>query len=179
MVMMRYFLLILLLPLAVNTSFAQNEDDFLPQVSMLPIDSTEDVVLRFCKDIITAVPEYRPAFTDKEDVMFSKYIYDNGNFETLKMSFQFKIVNVVVVTDTLGNTEEVKKRVVRLMKINGELNTVTEIYNYLFNTGYTPDKIMAISNKDKLVSYNGSTFSSSVVADDFKPGYWIITFYKM
>ncbi len=176
---MRYLLLFILLFTSVNRSFAQNEDDFLPQVSMVPIDSTEDVVVRFCKEVITAVPEYRIAFTDKEDVMFSKYVYDNGNFETLKMAFQFKIDNVPVVIDTLGNTEEVKKRVVRLFKINGELNAITKVYNYLFNTGHTPDNIMAISNKDKMVSYNGTTFSTSVVADDFKPGYWIITFYKM
>lgn len=164
--------------MGIGRSSAQTEDEFLPPVTMLAIDSTEDVAIRFCKQIVSVVPAYHIAFADKEDILLSKYVYDNGNFETLKLEFQFKIENVQL-TDTLGNVSTVKNRVVRLQKISADLPTITKIYNYLFNTAHTPDKIMVISNKDKAVSYNGSAFNSTLVADDYKPGYWIITFYKI
>ena len=56
---------------------------------------------------------------------------------------------------------------------------MTNIYNYIFNTTYAPDNIIAISAYDKAVAYKGTPYNSTVVADDMKVGYWILSFYKL
>lgn len=164
-----------LMPIHVN---AQTEDEFLPEVKLLVIDSTEAAVQRYCKEIISITTGYKSAFIDREDVMMSRYFYDNSNYESIKMEFQFGISELEVV-DSTGLSTMKKARIVRLIRITSELNEMANIYNYLFNTTHTPEKILAISRYDKAVSYNGHPFNSTLVADDYKPGYWILSFYKL
>lgn len=174
--MKRLFVLLFMLPLSV---FAQTEDDFLPEVSTMVIDSAESAVQRYCKDIIAHTSGYKIAFIDREDVMMSKYFYDNQSYETVKMEFQFGVTENEI-QDSTGTVISTKKsRTVRLIRITAELNTITDIYNYIFTTSFTPEKIMAISRYDKPVSYKGQSFNSTVVSDDFKAGYWTLSFYKL
>lgn len=170
---MKYILVCVLALLAAPCK-AQTEDEFLPEVRTLVMDSTEKAVLTFCKEVMTAAPGYKFVFADREDVMVSRYFYDNGNFETVRLEFQFAADEIMMSDSTLR-----KNRVVRLMRISAELSVMTNIYNYIFNTTYAPDNIMAISAYDKAVSYKGTPYNSSVVADDMKAGYWILSFYKL
>lgn len=162
---------LLLLPWACH---AQTEDEFLPQVRTLVMDSTEKAAETFCKEVMATVPGYKFAFVDRENVMMSKYFYDNGNFETIRFEFQFSINE-----QTLPDSTVKKSRVVRFMSISAELSAMTGIYNYIFNTTYTPDKIMAISVYDKAIGYKGTPYNSSIVADDMKAGYWILSFFRL
>lgn len=168
---MKLFLLCLLLPFACS---AQTEDDFFPEVRTLVMDSSEKAAMAFCKEVITAAPGYKFAFADREDIMMSKYFYDNGNYETIKFEFQF-----VIEEQQMPDSTVKKNRVVRFMTISAELSAITNIYNYIFNSNYTPDKIMAISRYDKPVSYKGASYNSSIVADDMKVGYWILSFFRL
>lgn len=163
--------LLLMLPVAV---YAQTEDEFLPEVSALVMDSTEQAVQKFCKDIMSKTVGYQPAFVDRENVMLSKYYYDNNNFESIKLEFQFRVEEVEMPDSTIR-----KSRIVKLMRITAELTAMTSIYNYIFNSTYTPEKIMAISRYDKPVSYNGKTFNSTIVSDEYKAGYWILSFFEL
>lgn len=153
---------------------AQSEEEFLPQVTLLAMDSTEGAAKRFCDQVVTAVPEYRLALADREDVMMSKYVYDNGDFELLKFEFQFIVREV---EDEEG--VPAKMRIVRVQRISCDLATMTKIYNYIYNTAHTPDKIMALSRYDKPVSYNGKAYNSNLYSDEFKPGYWVLSFFKL
>lgn len=157
-----------------NTAKGQSDNDFLPQVKLLAIDSTEHAAVRFCKEVMQAVPGYSQAFIDREDIFMSKYVYENGSYETLKFAFQFTINEVVMPDSTKG-----KKRVVKLQRITAELSAMANIYNYLFNTNHSPDKIMAISRYDKDIAYNGTAYICSIIADDYKPGYWVLTIYRL
>lgn len=169
---MRLVLLwLLLLPCAAN---AQNEDDFLPEVKLMVIDSTEAATQRFCKEIMYTVGGFKPAFTDREDVMLTKVMYDNALFQTVKFDFQFTIDEI-----TMPDSSIKKNRIVKYMSVTAELPVMTKIYSYLFNEAYTPDKLIAISMNDKAVSYKGSTYSAKLISDDFKAGYWILSFYKL
>lgn len=163
--------MILMLPVMVQ---AQTEDEFLPEVTTLVIDSNEKAVQKFCKEIMSLVTGYKPAFVDRENVMMSKYYYDNSNFESIKFEFQFGIDEVELPDSTIR-----KSRVVRLVRITAEITAMTNIYNYIFSTSYTPEKIMAISRFDKAISYKGKSYNSTVVSDDFKAGYWILSFFKL
>jgi hypothetical protein len=154
--------------------YGQSEDDFLPEVRSLVMDSTERAVVNFCKEVMNVAPDYKFAFADREDVMMSKYFYDNGAYETVKFEFQF-VINEVMMPDSTMK----KSRIVKFMTITAELSTITNIYNYLFNASYTPDNIMAISVYDKALSYKGVPYNSSIVADDMKVGYWILSFFKL
>lgn len=158
-----------------NNAFAQVDDDFLPKIKVLAIDSTEHAAIRFCNEVIEkAVPGYRKAFVDREDIMRSKYVYDDGGFESLKFAFQFTIEEGMKPDSTIG-----KMRIVKLQRISGELSVMANIYNYLFNTNHTPEKIMAISRYEKEVSYNGTTYTCTVMSDEYKPGYWVLTIYRL
>lgn len=153
---------------------AQSEDEFLPELHVMVIDSTEHAVQRFCKELMAQTQGYKNAFVDRENVYMSKYYYDNANYESIKMEFQFKSAEMTMPDSTIK-----KQRVVRMVAITAELNVMTSVYNYIFNTTHTPDKLMAISRYEKAVLYNGVTISSALVADDYKPGYWILRFYKL
>jgi|GEM_PF-6867801 len=162
---------VLMLPVAVS---AQTEDEFLPEVRVLVMDSTEKAVQSFCKEIMALVQGYKPAFVDREDILVSKYYYDNNDFESVKLEFQFGIDEVQMPDSTFK-----KSRRVKLMRITAELTAMTSIYNYIYNTNYTPDKIMAISRYDKAISYNGQPYNSTIVSDDYKAGYWILSFFRL
>lgn len=153
---------------------AQTEDEFLPEVRLLVMDSTEKAVMAFCKEIMTVAPGYKFAFADRENVMLSSYFYDNDNFETVKLEFQFTTGEVMMPDSTVK-----KSRIVQLMRISAELPVMTNIYNYIFNTTYAPDNIMAISVYDKAVNYKGTPYNSTIVADDMKAGYWVLSFFKL
>lgn len=171
---MKRILIILSLTLLSARVLAQSEDEFLPQVILLAMDSTEDAAKRFCEQVVTVVPEYRLALADREDIMMSKYVYDNGNFELLKFEFQFIVTDVVTEDSSVA-----KKRIVRVQRISCDLPTMTKIYNYIYNTAHTPDKIMALSRYDKPVSYNGKSYNSNLYSDEFKPGYWVLSFFRL
>ena len=171
---MRHILVCLLILFSTITH-AQTEDEFLPDIKYMVIDSTEAAVQRFCKELLTVVPGYKFAFVDREDVMLSKYMYDNKDFETLKFDFQFHVKETE--PDSTGSVK--KTRVVRLLNITGELSAMTKIYNYLFNEAHSPDKIIAISAYNKAVNYKGDTYDTRLQADDFKAGYWILSFYSL
>lgn len=170
---MKHILLWLLLLPALH-GYGQTEDEFLPEVRTLVMDSTEIAATFFCKEVIKAAPGYKFVFADKEDVMFSRYFFDNGSFETVKFEFQFTVRETMMPDSTVR-----KQRVVQLMRISAELTAMTGIYNYIFNTTYTPDNLMAISNYDKAVSYKGTPYNSTLIADDMKAGYWILSFFKL
>lgn len=161
--------------IAINSiAYGQTEADFLPQVSIMAIDSTERVAQEFCKKVIAATPGYSFEFVDKEDIYMSKYVFDNENFESVKFEFQFVIEDVMKADSTIA-----KQRVVKLMNITAELTAMTNIYNYIYNTSHNADKLLAISRYQKAVSYNGTAYNSSLVADDYQPGYWILRFWKL
>lgn len=155
-------------------AIGQTEDDFLPKVTLLAVDSGEAAAQTFCRRVVEAVPGYHPAIEDRENILMSTYLYDNDNFETLKFEYQF-----VIREEELPDGRVAKKRVVQMQKVVGEINALTAAYNFIFNTNHTPDKIMAISRYEKTVSYNGTPYTSTLVSDDYKPGYWILTFYRL
>lgn len=168
------FTLVWILCLLATSGYGQAEDEFLPEVRILVVDSTEKAAIAFCKEVVSAAPGYKFVFADKENVMWSGYFYENGSYETLKFGFQFTINEVMQPDSTMK-----KSRVVQLIRISAELTAMTSIYNYIFNTTYTPDNIMAISVYDKPVSYKGTPYNSTIVADDMKVGYWILSFFKL
>lgn len=153
---------------------AQTEDEFLPEIRLMVIDSTEHAVQKFCKEVVGQVPSYKSAFVDREEVMSSTYFYDNNNYESLKLNFQFGVSQVMLKDSTYR-----KMRLVKMVRITAELSVMTDIYNYIFMTGHTPEKVMTISRYDKAVTFNGTPINSTLVADDFKAGYWILSFYKL
>lgn len=157
-----------------SNAIAQTEADFLPQLKLLAIDSTEDVAAKFCEEVMSAVPGYAKAFVDREDILRSKYVYDDGAYESVKFAFQFTIEDAIKADSTIG-----KKRVVKLQRITAELSAMSQIYNYLFGTTHTPEKIMAISRYDKDIGYNGTVYTCTISADDFKAGYWVLTIYRL
>lgn len=154
--------------------FAQTEDEFLPEVRTLVMDSTEFAAQRFCKDVMSFAEGYKFAFVDREDIMLSKYMYDNAAFETVKFEYQFGIDEVVSADSVVR-----KNRIVKLIRITAELSVMTKIYNYIFNETHTPDKLIAISAYDKPISYKTGTYNSTLIADDFKAGYWTLSFFRM
>ena len=168
------FLGILFCTVVAKSALGQSENDFLPQIKILAIDSTEHTAIRFCSEVMQALPEYSQAFVDREDILMSKYIYDNGGYETLKFAFQFKIDEVLREDSTVG-----KIRIVKLQRITGELSAMAKVYNYLFGTDHSAEKIMAISRYDKDIAYNGTAYTCTIIADDYKPGYWVLTIYRL
>lgn len=165
------FVLLLTIP---HVVFGQAEDDFLSQVKILALDSNEMGAQRFCQEIMSVVPGYKMAFVDREDVMFSTYMYDNPQFESVKFDFQFKVREEMMPDSTFR-----KNRVVFLQRITADLPTITLIYNYIFNSTHHADNIMAISLHEKPVGFKGKSFNSTIVADDYKPGYWILSFFNL
>ncbi|OSZ79556.1 hypothetical protein CAP35_15290 [Chitinophagaceae bacterium IBVUCB1] len=153
--------------LATN-AYCQAEEETLV-VRVLALDTSVIIAKRFSEKIVEFAPGYKLAFVDNEKRHFVRYVYKNEKNETLRVDYGF------YMTD--GDEEGRGKRaVVNYQSISGELSVVTNIYNFLFSSSLTPERIMTSSTMGSPVSFAGKNFEYTLLPDDYEAGYWVLTF---
>lgn len=167
---MRFILMCLLGCLSFNV-IAQTEDEDALTVRALALDTNIAIAKRFSEAIGNSAPGYSLAFIDNETRFKVRYVYKNPKNESLRIDYYFRMEEY---EDTM---QKGKHPIVTMQRISGELGVITKIYNFLFASTLTPERVMASSTQGSPVKYsNGKTCDFSFLPDDYEPGYWVMTF---
>lgn len=166
-----FTLLLTLVCFACKAQTDEFEDVLKPKI--LALDKGIMAAQRFNDEIAKILVDYKLAFIDEELKPTIRYVYKTEKNETLRMDFRYTLE--ADRTDTLKKT---KKQVVVYQRISGELHAITDIYNFLFNAQLTPDRVMNASTIGSTINYQGSNHQFIFQADDYQPGYWVMTFVR-
>jgi hypothetical protein len=133
---------------------------------MIALDTTVSYAGSFSAAIASRVPGYAHILTDKETPGKLRHIFKSGNGETLRLEYRYAKKDI----------EGAEVPIVTYQRILGSAEAITAVYNFLFDSDLTPDKLpMAISSGIE-ISYRGHQGQFILEPDDFAPGYWAITF---
>ncbi len=155
-----------------NDSKAQENTDIAEREPLRPrilaLDNSIIAAKKFNEELASAAVDYKLSFVDEESRPLIRYIYKTDNGETMRMDFKYTIE---------GDTERniAKRPVVIFQRISAELIIITYMYNYLFNTNYSPDRIMAEATVGADLVYRGKKYLFVLQPDDYNPGYWVMT----
>jgi hypothetical protein len=167
---MRY-LIVFLLVLQGFVAQAQVDEDAEPMLKprILALDTTLSVANRFNDEIGKAVPGYKLLFTDNSRSKIIKQIYKTDNNETLRLEYKYS-------TDGGDMEENAGKPVVVYQRISADAETMAGIYNYLFDTKITGAQMATLASTNNEIFYKGRVHQMIIEADDYGPGYWMMTF---
>jgi len=138
-------------------------------VRVLALDTSVAIAKRFCEKMVEFAPGYNLAFIDNEKRHFVRYVYKNEKNESLRVDYGFHLEE-----NEDGKTS--KRAVVNYQSISGELSIITNIYNFLFSSSLTPERILASPTMGSPVTFSGKYFEYSLLPDDYEAGYWVLTF---
>jgi hypothetical protein len=167
------YLIALVMILAVQNCFAQNDEDAEPlmQPKILALDTSLSVANRFNEEIGKVAEGYSFVFTDKSFPKTIRQVYKTENNETLRLEYKYGINE--------GDSEDNNgKPVVTYQRITGEAGLVIKIYNYLFGTNYEATQITVLSTPGMEISYHGEVHQFVLEADEYTPGYWAMSFVR-
>lgn len=170
---MRFILGFLLVLSCSSRAMAQTEsDDELLSPRILALDTSIQVAHRFNEMVAQVAAGYQLAFIDEENKPSIRFVYKTEKNATLRLDYKYSMY----ATD--DNPAAPKRKVVVYQRISGELQVITDIYNYLFNANLTPGGVMAAATQGSDISYHGHTYQFIFQPDDYDPGYWVMTFVK-
>ncbi len=139
-------------------------------VRVLALDTSVIIAKRFSEKMVEFAPGYKLAFIDNEKRHYVRYVYKNEKNETLRVDYAFDIQS----PDEENKTP--KKAVVDYQSISGELQIITNIYNFLFSANLSADRVMTSSTTGTPIIFNGRNYEYTLLPDDYEPGYWVLTF---
>src|SRR5690606_21335596 len=137
---------------------------FSPRI--LALDKDPSFANTFNDALAPYLPGYRLMITDDQTPGVLRYIYKTGGNATLRLEYRYK------ADPEVGKTTPK----VYYQSISGEAPVITDIYNYLFGSGLTPDKLPLAVAAGLELSYEGNRFKFVLQPDEYAPGYWSMTF---
>lgn len=159
--------------LVAGFTYAQTDDNpYALQPKMLALGKSIKTAERFNQELAKTLEGYTLAFIDDESKPTIRYVYKTLRNETLRMDFKYAMEKA----DTAANSP--RKPIIVYQKISADLRTITYIYNFIFDTNLTSDRVMASVTSGTSVEYGGNTYQFIFQPDDYNPGYWEMTFVK-
>lgn len=154
---MKYIKILLFLSIGIQASA---QDDQTDQLKICPTDTTENVVKMMIRDITQyTAKDYQLVFVDSQRANTYVYMFRDPKDEMLRVIYKCN-----------------DDRKVTYCYIWGELNIMTGIYNYIFQSQATPQEMPYNTTIGTSLSYGGKDHHFIFEADDTRPGYWQITF---
>lgn len=154
-------------------AIAQSPDEGLEPLRprILALDNSIAAGQKFNEEIAKAAVDYKLTFVDEESRPMIRYIYKTDNGETMRIDFKYSIE---------GDPERkiAKRPVIIFQRISAELVIITYIYNFIFNTNFSPDRVMAEATFGSELQYRGKKYQFILQPDDYNPGYWVMTFVR-
>ncbi len=155
-----------------SAAIAQSEETLTPRI--LALDTGIIIAHQFNDQVSRIAENYQLAFIDEENKPNIRFVYKTGkNTATLRMDYKYTMQSA-----NPDDPRSPKKKVVIYQRISGDLQVITAIYNYLFNTNITSSGIMSASTQGSDITYRGNTYQFIFLPDDYDPGYWVMTFLK-
>ena len=141
---------------------------------ILALDKSVMLAQRFNEEVAKVAYEYNLAFVDDEMKPTIRSVYKGGKNETLRIDYRYAVEE----SRTDSTKRPTKKQVVVYQRISGELRVITDIYNFLFSAHLTPERIMDASTVGSTITHQGKQHQFIFQADDYEPGYWVMTFVR-
>jgi hypothetical protein len=149
---------------------AQEDGEEAPLVPrFLAMDTTVNIGKQFCEQVGSVALGYNLAFVDNETRFAVRYVYKNDRNESLRIDYKFSLES------SDPEQRKPKKPIVNFQRISGELNVMTTVYNYLFGSSLTPQKLITMSSQGSPISYRGKSYQYTFLPDDYEAGYWVLT----
>ena len=164
---MKHLIVLLLLACALRVN-AQSDDGIF-SAKKLALDTTISGAIAFNTDILNCSQGYTLEFTDKQRQNELVYLYEHTSKETLKFEYHYQQGE----PDSTGKTA---KPTIIYQRIIGDNNTITQIYNCIFGEAITAEQLQAFSTMGTGFGYKGRDYHYTLLPDDYKPGYWVLTF---
>lgn len=163
---------LLLLVVSCFAATAQPTWDELPTARFLALDTTMDLAEPFNSEVVKAADSgYRFTFMDKG---YNKvvYIYENEKGESVRIEYQYRVSGADFEKRLPGVAT------IMLTKISADASATANIYNAMFGAAIVPQELLSSSTSGSMISYLGKEHQFILQADDYKPGYWVMTFVK-
>ena len=167
---MRYIVTLIMI-LCVNGVNAQMSDDGLFRAKLLGIDTTLSGAAAFNEKLIRdCIPGYVVKYVDNSrDVSTEvKYLYEHSSSAILKIDYTYRFKEI----DSSGRP----KPVMFSQRITADKNTIALIYNYVFGANAKADELDLYRGDTFDFVYQDRDYHYSFIPDDYRPGYWILTF---
>ncbi len=167
---MRYIITLLII-LCANGVNAQISDDGLTRVKRIGLDTTLSGAAAFNETLIRdCIPGYKIKFVDNphDGGTEIKYLYEHANTSILKIDYTYRFSG----KDSTGKA----RPSIFSQRITADMESITLIYNYLFGANAKPDELDAYRGDSFDVVYQDRDYHYSLIPDDYRPGYWILTF---
>jgi hypothetical protein len=143
-------------------------DDGLLTANKLALDTTISGAVAFNNELLICVPGYTYKFVDRSANNELRYLYEHTSRETLKIEYALRTRE----TDTAGRP----KPIVFSQRIIADNATIAGIYNCTFGEHVKPEELAALSGTDQGFIFRDRDYHYSLMPDDYKPGYWVLTF---
>jgi hypothetical protein len=145
-------------------------DEGMMVAKILGLDTTISGATAFNDELLKCAPGYTFKFLDKNPGGISemKYLYEHSNHEILKVEYTYR--NKVV--DSSGKA----KPIVFSQRIIADNQSITTIYNCMFGESLQAGQLEAYSGTNFGFLYQDRGYHYSLMPDDYRPGYWILTF---
>lgn len=165
---MRYVITLLII-LGGTVSKAQT-DDGLMVAKMLGLDTTISGAAAFNEQLLKCAPGYTFKFLDKSQGGISemKYLYEHANQEILKVEYAYR-------SKVIDSTNK-PKPIVFSQRIIADNPSITSIFNCMFGESIQSGQLEAYSGQSFGFVYQNKGYHYSLMPDDYRPGYWILTF---
>jgi hypothetical protein len=150
----------------------ETEEVLVPR--MLALDKNIPAAQKFNEEIARLAFGYVLAFVDEEQKPTIRYVYKTEKNQTLRLDFRY----AVEASRSDTSSRPVRKPVIVTQKISAEIQVIADIYNYLFNSNITPDRIMTVATTGRIIAYHGRRYQFILQSDDYEPGYWVMTFIR-
>lgn len=149
---------------------AQDEIEEIPYVRILALDKSPKEADQFNQQIAQGAVDYTLAFVDTENSPTIRYVYKTTKNETLRIDYKYIMES--------GGEKKRPKRVVTMQRISGNLQVITAIYNFLFNSNISSANITSAATIGASVGNGGALYHFTFQPDDYNPGYWVMTFVR-
>jgi len=165
---MRYLVTLMMAFFALQV--AAQSDDGLLTARRLPLDTTITGAVAFNHEILSCAPGYTFQFVDKHGSNELKYLYEHTNHETLKIEYAYR--QKQSQDDTTGKP----KPLIFSQRIIADNGTIALIYNCVFGEAVKTDQLEVYSGIGLHFVYREKDYHYTLIPDDYKPGYWVLTF---
>jgi hypothetical protein len=164
-VKMRYLILLLLLVFSLGARGQAGEESYGPRV--LAVDSSLSFAEWYSSTAATLAPGYTLTLADKSTPNVIRHVFKNEANETLRFEYKYKLER--------RGTKVIPW--VSSQKITGDGPVIAAIYNSLFDTNLSPDRLGTIGAEGMEVVYKNEIRRMVLEPDDYAPGYWTLAFY--
>ena len=143
-------------------------DDGLLTAQKLPLDTTISGAVAFNNELLICVPGFTYKFVDRSTSNELKYLYEHTSHETLKIEYSLR--------NREGDTAGRPKPIIFTQRITAENSTIAGIFNCMFGEHIKAEELEAMQGLGQAFIFKDRDYHYSLVPDDYKPGYWVLTF---